>query len=94
MVDPSGAVVANAAVTAVHVATGVETRRESTVAGLFVIAPFQAGVYRVQASAPGFRTLVQENVIVDALSSLELSLKRSGHHDGEPYRQLALKLRF
>jgi Carboxypeptidase regulatory-like domain len=37
--DPTGAVIPNANVTAANTATGVETRRETTSAGLYVIAP-------------------------------------------------------
>lgn len=75
VVDPSGAVVPAAAVSATHVLTGVESRREATSAGLFVIAPLAAGTYKVTASAPGFRTVVQEQIIVDALGTVELTLK-------------------
>ena len=53
----------------------LKTRRETTAAGLFVIAPVQAGTYKVTASASGFRTVVQEQVIVDALATVELNLK-------------------
>ena len=73
--DPSGAVIAGASVTATHIATGVESRRETTGAGLFVIAPLPAGVYKLAASAQGFRTTVQGQVVVDGLSTVELSLK-------------------
>ena len=73
--DPSGAVVPSAAVTAINVATGVETRRESTAAGLYVIAPLPAGTYKITVTASGFRTTVQEHVVVDALSTVEMNLK-------------------
>jgi hypothetical protein len=72
--DPSGALVPNAAVTATHTATGVETRRETTSAGLFVIAPLAAGAYTVSVEASGFRKLVREQVVVDGLSTVELNL--------------------
>src|SRR5262245_39764351 len=73
--DPTGAVVPRATVTAINVATGVETARVATDAGLFVIAPLPAGTYRLTASAPGFRALIQEQVVVDALSTVEMDLK-------------------
>lgn len=73
--DASGAVVPNAAITATQLSTGVENRRESTAAGLFVIAPLAPGAYKVTVTATGFRTFVQEQVIVDALSTLELGVK-------------------
>jgi hypothetical protein len=43
--DPTGAVIPNATVTATHAATGVDHRRETTAAGLYVIAP-SALLYR------------------------------------------------
>ncbi|MBI3281317.1 MAG: TonB-dependent receptor, partial [Acidobacteria bacterium] len=73
--DPTGAVIPNAVVTAVHKSTAVESRRETTSSGLYVIAPLPAGAYRVSVSAAGFRTLVRDEVIVDALSTVELDLK-------------------
>ena len=75
VVDPTGAVVPGATVTATHVATGVETTRETTAAGLYVIAPLPAGTYRLTAAAAGFRTFVQEQVVVDSLTTVEMTLK-------------------
>jgi len=75
LTDASGAIVPQGSVTATNVATGVETRREITGAGLYVIAPLPAGVYKVTAAAPGFRTTVQEQVIVDALTTVEVNLR-------------------
>jgi hypothetical protein len=40
--DPSGAVIPQANVTAVNVATGVETARQTTAAGFFVLSPLPA----------------------------------------------------
>ncbi len=72
--DPSGAVVPTAVVVARKVGSGVDTARQVTTSGLYVIAPLPAGTYRVTASAPGFRTKVQENVVVDALSTVSVDL--------------------
>lgn len=73
--DSSGAVIPSATVTATHVVTGLDNRRETTGAGLFVIAPLAPGTYKITASATGFRTAVQENVIIDALTTVEINLK-------------------
>ncbi len=72
--DTSGAVIPGASVVATHVATGVEARRETTAAGLYLVAPLPPGTYKVAVSAQGFRTAVQDNVIVDALSTIEINL--------------------
>ncbi|HUI57871.1 MAG TPA: TonB-dependent receptor [Bryobacteraceae bacterium] len=73
--DPSGANVAGATVTAVNIATLVETARRTTEAGVYVISLLPAGQYRVIVKAPGFQTLTQENVVVDALANVGLNLK-------------------
>src|SRR5437868_2757694 len=72
--DSSGAVVANASVTATSATTGVRTTRQTTNAGRYTISPLAAGVYSVTVAAPGFETLVQEKVTVDALSVAALNL--------------------
>src|SRR5262245_11128453 len=73
--DPSGAIVPGAIVSVTNLATGVETRREATSAGLYVIQPLPAGVYKVTVTAQGFRTMVQDNVTVDALSKVEVNAR-------------------
>ena len=75
IVDPSGAIVAGAVITATHTATGVDYRRETTAAGVYVIQPLPAGEYRIIATASGFRTFVQENIVVDALGTVDLPLR-------------------
>src|SRR5262245_45115652 len=74
VLDPTGAVVPGATVTAINIATGVETRRETTAAGLYVIAPLPAGAYKLTAASAGFRTVVQEQIVLDALSAVEMNL--------------------
>jgi hypothetical protein len=75
--DPTGAVVAGATVVATNVATNVATTRQTNDAGLYVIKPLPPGEYKVVVSSTGFLTLIQEKVIVDALSTVtvDLSLK-------------------
>jgi hypothetical protein len=68
--DSAGAVVTGATVTATDVATNISTERTTSSAGGFTIAPLPPGVYTVQVSAKGFKTLTQENLSVDALVSL------------------------
>jgi hypothetical protein len=73
--DQSGAVVPQASVTAVNAATGVESVRLTTAAGLYVISPLPPGEYRVRVAASGFGTLTQEHVIVEALATVGLDLQ-------------------
>src|SRR6266436_4007837 len=55
--DPTGAVIPQAAVTATNVATGVQTTRVTTGAGLYVLSPLAPGEYTVKVAAGGFQTL-------------------------------------
>ncbi|HEY6400881.1 MAG TPA: carboxypeptidase-like regulatory domain-containing protein, partial [Blastocatellia bacterium] len=72
--DSGGSIVAGAAVVATNVATGVESIRQTNEAGLYVISPLPPGEYKVSVSAPGFQTLIQEKVIVDALGAVSVNL--------------------
>src|SRR5215467_6631177 len=73
--DPSGAVVPQAQITATNKATGVETTRLTTSAGIYVITPLPAGEYTVKVMAAGFQTTTQENVVIDALATVSLPLQ-------------------
>ncbi|MGD0168064.1 MAG: TonB-dependent receptor [Gaiellaceae bacterium] len=71
--DPSGALVADASVTAANVETGVQTSRKTTDAGFFVLSPLQPGEYTVTVKAEGFQALTQEHLVVVALGTLGLN---------------------
>ena len=73
--DPSGSVVAGAAVITSNVETGVETSRKTTEAGFFVLSPLQPGEYTVTVKADGFQTYTQQHVVVVALGTIGLSPK-------------------
>jgi hypothetical protein len=68
--DPSGAVVPNASVKALNVATNVETPVQTTSAGVYRMPYLMPGTYRLTASAPGFKTGVRENVILSVAQTL------------------------
>lgn len=70
--DSSGAVVAGATVKATNAATNISTTRTSTSAGAYTIAPIPAGIYSVQITAKGFKTLRQDNLSVNAMGALSL----------------------
>src|SRR5690349_8737595 len=73
VLDTSGAILPGATISATNVATGVTTTRVVTQAGVYVTAPLPPGEYRVSVTLDGFRTFVQEHVIVDALTTVGLN---------------------
>lgn len=72
--DPTGAVIPNATVIAINVATGVADVRKATGSGNYVISPLPPGRYTVRATARGFASLVQQNVTVTATETTAVDL--------------------
>jgi len=72
--DSSGAVVPGATVVARNLATGAETVRTSTSAGLYNLSPLDAGDYSITVTAKGFEKLVRPSVHVDGMQVLALDL--------------------
>jgi hypothetical protein len=72
--DTTGAVVVGAKVSARNVATGAETVRSTTRAGLFTLSPLDPGDYTVTITAASFQQLVQEQIHLDGLQVLSLNL--------------------
>jgi Carboxypeptidase regulatory-like domain len=68
VLDTSGGLLPGATVTATNLATGVTTTRQTNAAGVFVLSPLAAGEYRFAVALDGFKTFVQERVVVDALA--------------------------
>jgi hypothetical protein len=77
IVDSTGASIPNATVTATNVATGVSLTRQTTGAGLYTVSPILPGTYTVTASAAGFDTVSQKNLVVNALVMTPLDLTLS-----------------
>ena len=73
VLDTSGAPVPGATVTATNTATGIQTVRQTTEAGVFALVPLQPGTYRVTVALDGFQTFARDGVIVDALSVVGLN---------------------
>lgn len=72
--DATGAVIANASVTALNVATGVTTVRVASSSGVYSLNPLLPGTYTVTVTIAGFSTFKQENVVVDALATVGLNI--------------------
>src|ERR1700722_12092579 len=75
--DPSGAVVANANVTATNVATDVAITATSTSDGAFSFQDLPLGTYKITVSAAGFKPITVDNVNVTAGGAYSLPVKLS-----------------
>jgi hypothetical protein len=64
--DPSGAAVANANVTLTNLGTGISRAVVTNENGDYEIPDLQRGSYRLNASAPGFKGFVAENIILES----------------------------
>jgi hypothetical protein len=80
VLDPAGAVVVAARITAQNVRTGVVDTTATNEAGVYVFPSVPNGLYRLTAEAPGFRTYVLDDVVVEvgARISINLSLVLAG----------------
>jgi hypothetical protein len=67
--DKTGAVIADAEVSARNDATGIGTTTKTTGAGDYNFPNLDPGIYTVTTTAKGFQTLTQKNVHVNAMES-------------------------
>lgn len=75
VLDPTGAVITNASVVAVNKATNQSYSVATTSAGQYQIPYILPGTYTVTVKAPGFKTQVQNNVVLQAGESPVLDFK-------------------
>jgi len=73
--DPTGAVIANATVSATSVATNVHTTRTTTKSGDFNITPLTPGIYTITVTGKGFEKYQQQNVTVNALQTVGVNVR-------------------
>ncbi|MGA1984108.1 MAG: carboxypeptidase regulatory-like domain-containing protein [Acidobacteriaceae bacterium] len=75
LTDPTGAVIANATVSATNVATNSVVTRTTNARGEFAIGPLPAGQYRVEVNSPGFQRLIEDGVTVNGAQTAALNLR-------------------
>lgn len=73
--DPSGAVIANAAVTITNTDTNQSTHLTSNEVGQFIAPDLQIGHYNVHVQAPGFKAVDQSNVVLNVGDRTHLDFK-------------------
>ena len=64
--DPSGATVANAQVTVTNVATNLSVATATNQEGVYVAKELPVGTYKIKTEAPGFKTVTNNNVTLNA----------------------------
>src|SRR5438128_2461676 len=76
ILDRSGAVVADASITATGVATGAVYKSTSTSTGAYRIQDMQVGAYDIVVTAPGFKTAKQTGFVIQigTVAALDITL--------------------
>jgi hypothetical protein len=73
--DPTGAVVPNAKVTLLNADIGLTLGTTTTSGGEYTFSPVRIGRYSVSASAAGFSTTTQENVVVNVSENVRANIQ-------------------
>ena len=73
--DPSGAVVSGAKVTLTNEGTGASLSVNTGTDGGFTFSPVRIGSYRLEATAQGFKTVSQTNIVVNVSANVLVNLK-------------------
>jgi hypothetical protein len=83
VLDPSGALVPNAKVTATNIATGVVAQAETTGDGYYKIPYLQAGKYNLSVEKEGFTTnrVTEVPVLVGQSATINVTLRPGSIHD-------------
>ncbi len=72
--DPTGAVVADAKIIATNQATGLERMVVTDENGSYILTALPIGSYRVRCEKAGFKTAVQENVVLQIAQEVRLNI--------------------
>ena len=73
--DSSGAVIPGVMVTMTNVATGVSEKRPTDSAGRYLFTDLKPATYTASVEATGFKTLIQDNIVLRVGQQTDLDLK-------------------
>jgi len=74
VVDPAGAVVANAPIEARSLETGAVYPAASTTTGNYTLAQLPVGTYELSAAVPGFKKYVRRGLTVQVAETLRIDV--------------------
>jgi hypothetical protein len=77
ILDPSRAVIAGATVEAINIDTNAKYSTQTDASGLFTIPNLPPGNYRLEASKPGFRTIVKPSLVLHVQDVVALNFDMS-----------------
>ena len=72
--DPTGGVVAAAAVSVININTGIDTKSSSDGSGNFVVTPLPVGTYTVTVEAPGFKKWSSSGIVLNVQDRIGLNV--------------------
>ena len=75
VLDPTGAAIANVAVVATNIKTGVSLPAQSNESGAYIFPSLQPGSYSLSAEAPGFRKANATGIQLDVSARISVNLK-------------------
>jgi hypothetical protein len=71
--DPTGATIASAEVIVVNDATRVQVSGKTNSEGIYVVPNLPPGIYRVQVSKIGFKTIIKPDIVVNVQDALAIN---------------------
>src|SRR5438552_16698347 len=75
--DATGAGVVNAKIVATNQGTGVESATQTDTAGAYLFPSLPIGIYRVQATAPGFQSAIISNLKLEVATAVTQNVQLS-----------------
>lgn len=73
VLDPSGAVIAGADVVVVNDATEIQYATKTNGEGIYVISELPPGLYRIQVSNSGFKTIIKPDVVIHVQDAVAIN---------------------
>jgi Carboxypeptidase regulatory-like domain len=74
VIDPAGAVVANASIQVKHLETGAVYQAGSSNTGNYTLSQLPTGTYEMTVNVPGFKRFVRQNLVLPVAQTLRIDV--------------------